>query len=380
MVYPSLAELFKATGYHTGLVGKWHCGRSWQAASGFDYWCSAERDQYPHRGEIRLVEQGRPIVHQGYRAPFLTSKALQFVRDRDEEDPFFLFVGYVDTHSPFSDHPERLVDRYRGCTFADIPRERPSPGGWVRFKPPEDEDEHREQLAQYYAAVTFIDEQVGAILDELEGRGELSNTLVVYTSDHGHMNGHHGLATKGNATVPQNFYEESILVPSIFHWPDGLPAGAVSSAVVDHCDLFQTLLNAGGVVLEAGVRLERNYPGASFLSILGGSAEPGWRTTQYCEYGNARMIRTSRFKLIRRYPPHAGEYPDELYDLVSDPRETENLVQNGVYATIFADLDTRLDDHFSRYERPQRSGRIILDQPVCNAWEPWRITPPERAV
>jgi len=99
--------------------------------------------------------------------------------------------------------------------------------GWARMLAPREPEERLERLAQYYAAVTMIDEQIGALLDDLEGRGELANTLVVYTADHGHMNGQHGLYTKGNATVPQNFYEESIRIPALLSWPGHFPAGQV---------------------------------------------------------------------------------------------------------------------------------------------------------
>lgn len=372
----TLPLLLQASGYQTALVGKWHCGRSWLPQPGFDCWCSYAHDQYPHRGTQRFVEGDQPVGFDGYQSAFITAKAISWLRERDRARPFFLFVGVVDTHSPFKDHPERLVAPYREA-ISPPPRQEPDRArGWPRYRDPADEAERRERLAQYYAAVTHIDEHLAALLDQLDGEGALARTLVVYTSDHGHMNGQHGLYTKGNATVPQNFYEESIRIPLLLRWPAGLPAGAVREEPVDHLDLFQTLLAAAGCPPSAQLVAERRYPGQSALALLRG--EPvAWRDEQYGEYGNARMLRTARYKLVRHYAPHAGRYPDELYDLAVDPGETRNQITDSARADVVRELDARLEAHFARYERPDRSAKAILDQPVFNPAEPWRSEPPE---
>src|SRR5690606_1271790 len=108
----------------------------------------------------------------------------------------------------------------------------------------------------------------GRILDELDVRGDRDNTLVIYTSDHGHLNGHHGLCGKGNFTVPVNFLEESIKVPCLLSWPTGLPAGKTLNALVDHCDLFHTTLDATGTRLDRESLDRINSPGSSYLSLL----------------------------------------------------------------------------------------------------------------
>lgn len=373
----TLPQLLHAAGYQTGLAGKWHCGRSHLPQPGFDSWFSYARDQFPHKGEQHFVEGERPLSFRGYQTPAITEHALGFLRRRDPARPFFLFVGYVDPHSPFADHPERLVAPYRRATFADVLQEPADQRrGWVRFAAPADPATARERLAQYYAAVSYVDEQLGALLDELDGQGLLERTLVVYTADHGHMNGQHGLMTKGNATVPQNFYEESIRVPLLLSWPGRLPAGRVPVQPVDHLDLFQTLLDAAGCPPDPALAAERRYPGASYLPLLRGEAQP-WRREQFGEYGNARMLRTEQYKLVRHYAPHAGVYPDELYDLAEDHRETRNRSGDPALAPLLAGLDARLEAHFARYERPDRSAKAILAQPVHNPVEPWRIARPE---
>ncbi len=229
----TIAQVLKSVGYQTALTGKWHCGTSWEPKAGFDRWFSYRDDQLPHCGHIRFCDQGTIVEHEGQQADAITDAALDFLRRRDSADPFFLCVGYVDTHSPFSDHPQHLVASYEGCSFRDALHEPfAACHGYADFAWPQDEALSRQWLAQYYAAVTFIDEQIARVLDELAGRGELSNTLVVYTSDHGHMNGRHGLQTKGNSSIPQNFLDDSILVPCMLRWPDGLPASTDCDAAV----------------------------------------------------------------------------------------------------------------------------------------------------
>jgi choline-sulfatase len=370
----NVAEILRQQGYRTGLVGKWHCGNSFQPQPGFDYWHGYARGQYPHFGQQQFVENGRLVSYHGRQAPYLTSKAAEFIRQGSSAQPFFLFLGLVDTHSPFTGHPERLVAHYRTCTFRDIPQESPSVAdGWVRFGTPSDKDRRKEWLAQYYASVTLLDEQVGRLLDELESTGQLANTLVVYTSDHGHMNGHHGLYTKGNATVPQNLYDESIRVPFLARLPSHIPGGRTLVPSVDHCDLFRTVLDAAGAKAPDG----KNYPGQSFWPMLQGHPIE-WRDCQYCEYGNARMIRTEKWKFIKRYAPHDQLYGDELYALDADPRESTNLASSPAYSAIIHDLHAQLEAHFLKYEVAAKSGRNILALPAQNNWEPWRLARPDQ--
>ena len=362
----TLAELFQSAGYQTGFVGKWHCGASWFPKPGFDYYLGENKDQYPHRGVCKFMENGKPVEFVGQRSAFVSEKATEFLFRRDKTRPFFLFVGYVDTHSPFTDHPERLVDSYADAKFSDIPKEKYI--GKATKLPglaPTKETERRRRLSQYYAAVSFLDEQVGRVLDALSP-AELENTLVVYTSDHGHMNGHHGLYFKGNATVPQNFYEESIRVPSLMRWPGKLDAGKVSDVPMSHCDLFQTLLDAAQISESPEDASKRNSPGRSVLPLLAGR-KPEARSDWFCEYGNARMIRRGRWKLIVRFAPHSG---DEFYDLERDPRETRNVIgQKGLASTV-NELKAALDAHFARFSNLGRAGTDPLPR-FNGGSEPW---------
>lgn len=375
----NIAQLLQAGGYETALVGKWHCGPRTKPAPGFDLWSCAS--QGPHFGDVRFFENGEDQTRHGYHSALVTDRAIQFLRERDTGEnrrPFFLNVGYTDTHSPHTGLPPHLAAQYSRCSFEDIPREKPSASyRTYRSRLPATPEIEREWRIQYYAAVEMIDQQIGRLLGELEARGELENTLIIYTSDHGHMNGHHGLWWKGNTAIPQNFLEESILVPCLLSWRGQLPTAKVCAAMVDHCDLFWTVLDAAGVEVDEKTRREIRSPGQSYLPLLKGQEDDPWRDAFYGDYGNARAIRTSRYKYIQRFPGPNGAYPDELYDLEADPREERNVFGVEAFQPIVQELKQRVEEHFARYEFPQRSGRDIAHQPICNAGEPWRWVPPE---
>jgi len=373
-----LPELLQQAGYRTALIGKWHgSATSFVPARGFDRWLSYDQgpkdwpNQYLHHGTVHLSDQGSAISVEGFQLEYLGQSAREFIAAGDPEQPYFLVFAPTDTHEPITGHPEELVETYRSADLDQVPsgETSPFPAAYPAAAAPKDLSE---TLAQYYAAVSHQDAELAKILDLVEARGGLDNTLVIYTSDHGMMVGHHGLIGKSNATIPQNLYEESIRVPMILSWPGGFPeAGIILDLAFDHLDLFQTILDAAGAELSEEVQRQIDSPGRSLLPRLR-NPETEWRRYRFTEHGNARQISDGRYKLVRRYPPLDPRFGDELYDLEVDPRETTNLVDSAEYAEVGAELRAALDRHFECYEDPAHSGRTVIDQPPCNGMEPWR--------
>ncbi len=360
---PTLATLLKGAGYRTGFVGKWHCGQSWVNQPGFDFYIGENKDQYPHRGQCNFIDNGREVTYIGQRSDFLTSRAIDFLSDTTDKRPIFLFVGLTDTHSPFSDHPQHLVDYYAANPLNSVKVEKYT-GSASRLpgKMPLPA-EHARRMAQYAAAVEAIDQCLGRVLDHLTALGISNRTAVLYTGDHGHMNGHHGLYFKGNATNPQNFYDESIRIPCIWRMPASPVGGQTNQSWVNHCDQFMTILDLAGV---SRSRTDVPYPGVSILNLLTGSSEQP-RDVAICEYGNARMVRTSDIKLIVRT---GSGLKDEAYDIKKDVRETANVIDKVHTTREYAAAKSLLQSHFSKYTVANRdgfSGKI----PKHNANEPW---------
>lgn len=360
---PTIASLLQRAGYRTGFVGKWHCGQSWERQPGFDFYVGENKDQYPHRGQCKFNDNGIEVTYVGQRADFVTSRAIDFLSDKTDTRPVFLFVGLTDTHSPFSDHPQHLVDYYTKNPVNSVKVERYS-GSATRIpgKMPT-AVEHARRMAQYAAAVETLDQCVGRLLDHVTALGKSNQTAVLYTGDHGHMNGHHGLYFKGNATVPQNFYDESIRVPCIWRMPGDKDGGRTSKAWVNHCDQFKTILDMAGVETPQS---QTAYFGRSLLPFLSKAGEFTCDTA-ICEYGNARMIRTPSLKVIIR----AGKgLSDEAYDVTNDLRETVNVIDKVRNTPTYNEAYATLESHFSKYRVSDRdgfSGKI----PKHNGGEPW---------
>ncbi|MYH62522.1 MAG: sulfatase-like hydrolase/transferase [Caldilineaceae bacterium SB0675_bin_29] len=362
----TLPELLQEAGYRTGHAGKWHAGNEDEPAPGFDFWFSVGSD-YPllHEGTRDFCNQGRMEAMCGYTDEIIGDQATRFV-EADDQRPFFLLVGLTATHGPWSGHPERLVRLYDEVAFGDIPGGESYPFGKQALESQGvDRGREREAQAQYYAAVSHVDEIVGRLVGAVDGAGKLDKTLVVYTSDHGLNCGHHGIWGKGNGTRPLNMVEESIRVPLILNWPGVLPAGMRCGELVDHLDLFQTLAESG----QAKLPTDADSAGRSMLPLF---VEPDgggfWREVQFGEYGTVRMARTGRCKLVQRHP--SG--PDELFDLKSDPRERRNLIASSSYQALRSELSLLIENHFSRYSRPGKSGTLGAELRQHNMTEAWR--------
>lgn len=198
------------------------------------------------------------------------------------------------------------------------------------------------------------------------------NILVFLTADYGLNAGQHGTWEKGNATIPQNFLEESIRIACTVSWPaGGIRQNATCDDLVGHPDLWATLLDVAGATPDAATAAKINSPGVSYLRQLRGQPVAGWRQTMISEYGNARMARTGRYKLIRRYPYAGVTFPDELYDLNEDPRETTNRFEDPSLKAVVENLSAELDQFFAKYTVPGHSGLDLAHQPECTPYSPW---------
>lgn len=364
----TLPDLLSRAGYQVGLSGKWHLGNDEQPHPGFDYWFALNGD-YPIQaaGHHRYSIDGAIEGLAGYKTQIITDRAVDYLRGLDRDRPFFLFVGHTATHSPWADHPERLVAQYRRCDFADVPQGPAYPFGVQALESAEliDRFASREALAQYYAAVSCLDEATGRLLDELDALDLMAETLIVYTSDHGLCCGQHGIWGKGNGTLPLNMLEENIRVPLIIHNEARLFGPQRRIEFADHLDLFQTLIEAAGLERDDP---SNRYPGRSFWPLLTNRAltEP-WRDAQFGEYGTMRMIRTNRHKLIKRYP----DGPCELFDLKNDPGETANLHGDPDQRVLLVRLTERLEDHFGRFEDPTDPTIGEMRISPTNLTSPW---------
>lgn len=339
-------DLLARHGWTCALSGKWHLGDSQIPQHGFTHWYAHQRGGGPYHN-APMVRNGQLISEPRYLSDAITEEALMLI-DRYSEAgiPFYISVHYTAPHSPWTGHPQEIVDSYDDCPFESCPQEARHP--WAVSLTDQCLG-NREMLKGYFAAVTAMDIGVGRILDRLEARGLRENTLVIFLSDNGFSCGHHGFWGKGNGTNPRNMYENSIKVPAIFSHPGVIPQGVTVSDMVSAYDVMPTLLQYVGLPVPE----DRNLPGRSFLPLLRGESMPDRESVViFDEYGPVRMIRTREWKYVYRH----AHGPHELYHLVNDPDERHNLADNPSHARTQRELKAQMDDWFARYVIPARDG------------------------
>ena len=335
-------------GWSCGLSGKWHLGDSQVPQHGFTEWFVHQKGGGNYHN-APMVRHGHLINAPGYVTDVITDEALAML-DRYAADgrPFYLGVHYTAPHSPWTGHPQAIVDSYNDCAFASCPQEPFHP--WARTQSLTTTCMgNRAMLQGYFAAVTAMDANVGRLLDRLEAQGLRENTLVVFVSDNGFSCGQHGFWGKGNGTSPRNMYENSVKVPFITSHPGVIPAGTVDDTMVSAYDFMPTLLG----YLDLPVPTGPNLPGRSFLPALRGQPLADRDSIViFDEYGPVRMVRTREWKYVYRhaYGPH------ELYHLATDPDERTNLAVSPDHQGEIVRLKKLMDDWFARYVIPAIDG------------------------
>lgn len=374
--HKTFSEVLSDNGYDCGLSGKWHIGDAGRPQAGFRFWRTEAMGGDNYNFPVAL-ENGKFVMKENtYVTDYITDGALEFLRQRQEDKPFYLAVHYTAPHSPWAAecHPAKYIEMYDDCPFDSIPNVPPHPWCAGAFQTREQWDSkphngvrfihakyapiveqwqlyRRESLRGYFAAVTAMDAAVGRILDELDSQGLTEDTLIIFTSDNGSNMGHHGIFGKGNGTYPQNMYDTSVKVPGLFSYPAQIPGGRVCSELTSHYDLYDTILDFAGVENSN----DGSRPGRSFAQILRGEQEHFREdVVVYDEYGPVRMIRTKEWKYVVRYP----DGPCELYDLVHDPEEYHNMVADPRLQSVVEDLRSRLEGWFTRYVDPALDGKV----------------------
>ena len=235
-----------------------------------------------------------PLPEEAYCDNWLAENGLNLIRSAPKDKPWFLQVNFTGPHPPM-DITRRMDEICRNRDF-------PQPNGCTQFTPPV----HVAIRQNYSAMIENIDRWLGIYLAELERRGELDRTLVVFSSDHGEMLGDHDLWGK---TKP---HQPSIGVPLVAAGP-GVKKGAASDALVSNMDLAATYLDY------AGAAVPRDMDSRSFRAVLEGRAR-SHRDYVFSGLGKWRLVSDGQYKLIRGY-----ENEPMLFDEQEDPLENVNL-------------------------------------------------------
>ncbi len=323
-------QVMREAGYHTFATGKWHNDKQTftnSFAEGakiffggmsshfevpvFDYDASGA---YPNTAKY---------IGEKFSTEMFTDEAVQFLQDYDASAPFFLYLAFTSPHDPRTP-PGEYASMYPPAEMP-VPEnfmpEHPFDNGEMRIRDevlapfPRTPEIVQQHIADYYGMISHMDAEIGRVLKTLEATGQLENTLIIYTADHGLAVGQHGLLGK------QNLYSHSIRVPSIFAGP-GVPEGKTVDALTYLYDVFPTVCELTAVACPDTVE------GRSLVPLMNDSAERV-RETVFAAYRDIqRTVSDGRWKLIRYYVSEetgAGTNRIQLFDVANDPGETTEL-------------------------------------------------------
>jgi arylsulfatase A-like enzyme len=363
-----VAKQFQAGGYHTGIVGKWHLGSD---PTGFDRWIVL-----PGQGAYwnpQFLTPGHTLTIEGHCTAITTDLAVEFLRTRPADKPFFLMVHHKAPHrnwepderskAKFQDavipEPATLFDDYatrpaalpenrqtiaRDLTRRDLKADPPGTltgRDLVTWK-------YQRYMQDYLACVQGLDDNVGRLLDELEARGLAADTIVMYSTDNGWYMGDLGMYDK------RFMYEPGLRVPLLARGP-GIKPGITPDQLVANIDLAPTFLDLAGLPIPASMQ------GRSLAPLLRGERPADWRQTVYYRYyhdpghHDTRQhygVRSATHKLIHYWKKDAWE----LFDLVNDPTEQHNLLFDPAEAAqpevaqVFAELRAEIGRLQQEYE------------------------------
>lgn len=380
-----LAKEMKKAGYQTAMIGKWHLKAE---PAAFDYYCVLPGQGKYFDPEFR-IQGDKPwpkntIKKEGmHSTDAITDITLNWFDEvREDGKPFFLMHHYKAPHDFFEYAPryeEYLAEiaipepknlwsqpqfgslATRGANDELMPYIGTSIGrrnprrnyalhygvdSWLS-----DEDAKREAyniyMKHYLRCVKGVDDNLARLFAKLEETGQMDNTVIIYTGDQGFMLGEHDYMDK------RWMYDESQRMPFLVRYPKSVPAGSRSNAIVENVDYGPTMLAF------AGVETPEYMQGKSFREICETGQEPeGWKQEAYYRYWMHMAhhdnpghlgIRTKTHKLIYYYGVnYEGKQQTppgwELYDLVNDPTEVVNQIDNPEYAEVAKKLKQRLAD------------------------------------
>ncbi|MBX9792268.1 MAG: sulfatase [Pirellulales bacterium] len=351
-----LPQHFRQSGYRTIKVGKiFHTGERFEDPASWDIDVREDRSAKSPPDEQLVGRRGRggmvlDAADDATWDGFVARQATELLAGAaGGKQPFFLAIGFRRPHSPYI-APRRYHELYPATVIPPIDE----PADHVRGIPRValtyelggerlDTAERAETAAAYYASVTFMDEQLGHVLDEIDRRALWDNTVVVFMSDHGyHLGEHGGLWHK------MTLFEESARVPLVIAAPGLLPA--TCPRVVELIDLYPTLCELCGLALPVGLE------GASVAGWLSDPARPRDRgaltVVSHANWGAGepldpqklgRSLRTDRWRYTEWF-----DGSRELYDHDADPHEYRNLAGDAEWEEKTAELSARIKEIESR--------------------------------
>lgn len=344
----TMAHALNDVGYDTAYIGKWHLAYAGPdedysdapipvaRRGGYrDFWLASDLLEYTSHGYGGHLFNGNMerVNYTGYRVDALTDFAIDYLHNRDKQNPFFLFLSFIEPHHQ-NDHnhfegPNGSKERFANY---DVPGDLiGTTGDWQAEYP------------DYLGCCNSLDYNVGRLREELEATGQLDNTLIIYTCDHGcHFR-------TRNSEYKRSCHDSCIHIPMILRGP-GFNNSSVIEDMVNLIDVTPTVLSAAGIIPSATMRGRplqeltngdcHNWPKDIFLQISEDHIGRAIRTKEW-KY-SIWVPRESAFSPEVDHPGSDFYHEECLYDLLQDPHERNNLVNNPAYTSIRSELAAKL--------------------------------------
>ena len=367
----TVAEVLRDAGYATGIFGKWHLGDCYPMRSmdqGFEESLVhlggglAQPSEPPENNrrytDAILFRNGAQVKTKGYCTDVYFDAAMKWMeRAHEAGRPFFAYVPTNAPHGPFHDVPAELYEKYKAKDLGPVLLGR---------------DRDHDRVARIFAMIENVDRNMGRLFGKLNSLGITRETIVIFMVD----NGPNSIRYVGDMRGRKGgVHEGGIRSPFFVHWPARLEARRSSDRIAAHIDVMPTLLDAAGVSVPAGLKLD----GRSLLPLLEGK-RPDWpdRTIVIQSHrGDAPVryhhiaVRTQDWKLVRpsgfgneRPPANVGF---ELYDIAADPREEKNLADSRpeILGRLKAAYDKWFDDVSSTRPDNYAPPRIVIGSGIA---------------
>ncbi|MEK9671863.1 MAG: sulfatase [Rhodospirillaceae bacterium] len=339
----SIAHCFKNAGYDTAYIGKWHLDGPDRPApvlpgprrQGFDYWMGANFEHNYDRSYY-TDNDGNLRMWEGWDAEAQTSHTIDYLKRRESDNPFCLFLSWGPPHHPYRLVAQEYLDMYDPDAIEGRPNCLEVP---------------RQDLWGYYAQTTFLDDQFQRLMNALDDMNIANDTIVVFSSDHGDMHGSHGLYKK------QWPWSEASKIPFAVRYPGRVPAGKSVDAPINVIDVMPTVLGLAGLLVPAtveGVDLSAHILGSGDApeSVLITNPCPfsigdPRGEDQYPEFKGMRFeyrgVITARYTYVRTI-----DRPFLLFDNLDDPYQMNNLVDDGKMAATRDHLESLMQGHLKK--------------------------------
>jgi arylsulfatase A-like enzyme len=325
----TLPEVLQSAGYTTFQTGKWHqdsktFARCFSVADKIFFGGMSDHYKVPVRDFDPTGKYPKQKIYSDegkHSSELFSDAAIRFLRDYEDDKPFFVYISYTAPHDP-RDMPRKYLDMYDPEKIV-LPKsfmpEHPFDNGDMKIRDeklaswPRTPEEIRKHKRAYYAMITHVDAQIGRVLAALKETGQAENTIIIFSGDNGLAVGRHGLMGK------QNIYEHSVHVPLIIGGP-GIGKGRKRGAFCYLLDIFPTLCELTGLSIPSSVE------GRSLAPVIRGRKRKIRDTLFFAFKDIHRGVRDERYKLIEYAV--SGRRTTQLFDLQSDPWEVNNLAES----------------------------------------------------